>query len=482
GADHGGDYGGGDHGGDYGAGADHGSDFGAGADHGGDFGDGHDAGAGFGDGHDAGSFDAHTGGDQPGDFHSLLDDQNGAAGDHGNVVGDASHDAIGHDANDQANDFHSMVDDHATTDAAHDANAVQDNVTHNNDGSYTVENHENYTWMGMSYDQTVRTTYDSGGNVVSTDTYRPGSVWSDHTVSDSNGTHTTYDAGGLGLAGQVTTSYDSQGRFTGVDGRGELAFGSGDYTVNAGVHGGVQVGYGDNGSLESHVNVGGDVTLTHDPSGLGVRIGGDLDGSASVHYDASGNLTSLDAHGDVSVPLSVTHDGHELAGINLLGAEVDGHYAQTDNGYQLGAGLATTGLGTRESLGGTYTVDGEHSSFNVDASLDARVTGVPGLRAGVEGGFGLSSDGHEVLGDVYAGGQVKAFGLELAGADAHAYDVPGGGSIAEGEVRYQEIPTGWIPDHLPNLPDLPMPNLSLPDSLPQFDWRPTSLPGNGNRG
>ena len=380
-------------------------------------------------------------GDSPATGDNTLG-ADGTGGDWGNVLGAEAGVAHGDGADNSL--FAQAGGNDIVAAAAHEPG------TPTADGGQTVESRENYTWMGMSYEQTVRQTYDGGGNLVSTETVRPGSVWSDTTVVDNTGAgRTTYDAGGLGLAGQVSTSWDSEGRYTSVDGRAEAAFGvtGTDYSVNLGVQAGASVSYGDNGSVASSVNVGGDATVTHDPSGWGVRAGYEINGNASVNYDSNGQFQSFGASGSVDIPLSITQNGQEVAGVTLHPAQAGVEVTRTENGYDVGASAA--------------------------------VNVYPGVQVGgyAGGSYDTSTGGL----DLGAGAHVNVFGQEIAGGDVRVWDQPGGGIGASGEVRtnipdISQMPDIRLPDSFPNIPLPPMP--SLPSQLPQFEWRPTNLPGN----
>lgn len=348
-------------------------------------------------------------------------------------------------------------------------------------GGSVAERQTPYTWWGMHYTQTERTAYDAQGNAVGSEVVRPGSVWSDRTETRADGsTHTTYDAGGNGLAGQLSTSHDAQGNFTGAGFDARANVGVGDFSLTGNLRGGVEVGR-DAAGLPTALGLNGhaDVGVTHDPTGLGVRLGADANAGSQLSYNDQGQLTGFSGNASVAVPLDATYNGERLAGLNLVGAHAGIHGEQNENGgFNLGADAGRTILGTSVN-GEAHLATGDGLSFGGSADYNRQVLGPYGARAGASAGFEGNVGGENPGFEAGANAQASVLGVPLAHADANL-SVNGDGisaSASESHVPMPDISNIPLPDHLPNLPNIPMPDIHLPDHLPDVHANPTGLPG-----
>ena len=349
-------------------------------------------------------------------------------------------------------------------------------------GGSVREEQSQYSWFGMTYTQTHRTAHDAEGNVVGTELYRPGSVWSDTTERTSTGTRTTYDTGGTGLAAQLTTQHDNDGRFVGagVDARANVSVG--DFNVTGNLRGNVDVGRDEQGTL-SRVGAGvhADAAIAHEPTGLGVRVGANANLTGQVTRDEGGNITGLDARGTVAVPLDLEHNGERLIGINLKGAEL-GARVQTnpDGSYEANVDGRVTSLG--RSVGGEGHIRGDDTStdFGASASYHRQLAGPYGAQFTSRAGFDASLGDNPEL-RLGADARATIFNREIA-AGSVGVTVDGDGLRTDGNFRHVDVPNigdidlSKIP--VPSLPEITVPPVGLPEQLPDIRWNPTGLPGN----
>lgn len=347
-------------------------------------------------------------------------------------------------------------------------------------GGTISERQTPYSWWGMQYTQTERTAYDAHGNAVGSEVVRPGSVWSDRTETRADGSaHTTYDVGGNGLAAQISTTHDSNGNFSGAGFDARANVGVGDFSLTGNLRGGVEVGR-DAAGLPTSLGLNGhaDAGITHDPTGLGVRVGADANAQSSLSYNDQGQLTGFSGNASFAVPAEATLNGERLAGLNLVGAHAGIHGEQTDNGFSLGADAGRTILGTSIN-GEAHLQTGDGLSFGGSADFNRQILGPYGARAGASAGFDANVGGSNPGFEAGANAHASVLGVPLAQADANV-SVNGDGisaSASESHVPLPDISSIPLPDHLPSLPSIPVPDIRLPDHLPDVHANPTGLPG-----
>jgi hypothetical protein len=340
-----------------------------------------------------------------------------------------------------------------------------------------------YTWFGMTYTQQHRTAYDADGNVVGTELYRPGSVWSDTTTTNGSGTRTTYDTGGNGLAAQFSTQHDPDGRFTGAgfDARANVTVG--DFNLTGNLRGNVELGRDQDGNLRSGaIGAHADAGIAHEPTGLGVRLSGDASLAGNVVRDSEGNIMGAGVRVDAQAPLDLTYQGDRVVGVNLLGVHGDAQgRVNEDGGFDGSVAGNFTRLGTSIGADGCVHTDGNNTLFGANADYQRQLLGPYGAQARTSSGFDASLGDNPEL-NARFDAQANLFGHEMAGTSLSA-TLDRDGLRAEGDFRHIDPPS--IPDVvLPNLPDIPLPplpSISLPDHLPEVTANPTGLPGtNGN--
>jgi hypothetical protein len=359
-------------------------------------------------------------------------------------------------------------------------------------GGSVQERQAPYTWLGMNYTRTERTAFDADGNVVATETYRPGTIWSDHSETNASGTRTTYDIGANGLAAQLSTRFDANNRFQGAGLDARFAVNVDHVRVAGGLRGSFDLIRNEGGDIVGRTtNVHGDVGAAYEPSRLGVRLQGDYDSRVELLEDMSGKLIGVDIHEHAASPLDLTYGDQRLVGINLLGLDGSLHRQSDENGgIHLNGSAGVTVSGTTVSGEGHAYIDGPK---NLAAGFGA------GYERQIMGPFGADGGGKATvdfeLGDVHSLHATSKmhgaiFGQDIASVRSQL-DIDQNGVDANVVSTQKALPDLTIPDvsipdlgplFVPSVPPLHMPSLEMPSvsvtfGLPDIQRSPTGLPG-----